>query len=64
MSKEKMKGQAHLGTTELVNEGTIKTTSSIGLMGCHIMKGLLFVYFKEKEERNRDTHESKPLCCY
>lgn len=48
---EKKKSQAHLGTIQLVNKGTIKTISSItNRMGCHIMKGLSFVYFKEKEE--------------
>jgi hypothetical protein len=46
-----MKGQAHLGTIELVNKGAIKTTSSItDIMGCHIMKGLLFDYIKEKDK--------------
>ena len=51
-----MKGP-HLGTIELVNEGTIKTIGSItGIMGCHIMKGLPFVYFKEKKKNNNLGH--------
>ena len=63
--RKEMKGQAHLGTIELVNERTIKTTSSItDLIGCHIMKSLFNRYFKEKEKKIRDTHETKPFCCY
>lgn len=49
--RKKMKGRAHLGTIELVNEGTIKTTSFItGMIGCHIMKGLLTVISKKKRK--------------
>ena len=47
-----MKGrQAHLIAIELVNKRTIKTVSSItNIMGCHIMKGLLFIYILEKDK--------------
>lgn len=45
-----MEEQTHFWTIELVNERTIKTTSAIlDMMGCHVVEGLVFVYFKEKE---------------